>query len=68
MQDHRGQDYRGNNEALQQLCKALHQETGVYLRISNNDDWSSLASLIKLSQSARLRNEFERLAPLAFQS
>ena len=56
--------FRQNNAAeddLHQFCKALHEQTGIFLRISNSDDLASLAGVVKLSCSPALQADFKRL-------
>lgn len=55
-----------NNDQIDEVrhfCKEVHRQTGIFIRVTEDGDFESLAGLVKRSGSPHLQATLKRLYP-----
>jgi len=63
MIDARNAKLNDQTDEVHRFCKEVHRQTGVFIRVIEEEDFDSLAGLVKLSGSPNLLAALNKLHP-----
>jgi len=61
MKDARIAKLNSQTDEVHRFCKEVHSQTGIFIRVTKDKDFDSLAGLVKLSGSPNLLAALNRL-------